>query len=59
MKTFRALPAIKYIVIGALALFITSPFPAMAQKPSTIKLAEIDGRTWLVSPEGKPFFAPE
>ena len=46
-----------YIVIGALALFITSPFPALAQKPSTIKLTEIDCRTWLISPDGKPFFA--
>ena len=57
MKNCRVLTAMNYIVIGALALFITSPFPALAQKPSTIKLAEIDGRTWLISPGGKPFFA--
>ena len=47
----------KHIVIGALALFITSPFSAIAQKQSVIRLAEINGRAWLVTPEGKPFFA--
>ena len=51
------LPVMKHIAISALALFMTSPFAALAQERSVIRLAEIEGRTWLITPEGNPFFA--
>lgn len=46
----------KPIAIWALALFITCPLASVAQEQSVIRLAEIEGRTWLITPEGKPFF---
>lgn len=47
----------KHIAIWVLALIITSPFTSVAQERSGIRLAEIEGRTCLITPEGKPFFA--
>ena len=43
--------------IGMLALIIAAPFASAAQERPAIGLAEIEGRTWLTTPEGKPFFA--
>ncbi|MEM6691967.1 MAG: hypothetical protein AAF664_21240, partial [Planctomycetota bacterium] len=40
-----------------LALVIAAPLAAKAQEKSVIRLGEIAGRTWLITPEGKPFFA--
>ena len=46
-----------------LGLVVTNPGLAQertagcTQNKSVIRMAEIDGRTWLVTPEGKPFFA--
>ena len=48
---------VNHIYIFAFALSVTSQFAANAQVRSVIRLAEIDGRTWLVTPDGKPFFA--
>ncbi|MGC6424968.1 MAG: endo-1,4-beta-xylanase [Lentimonas sp.] len=47
----------RHIIFWALALFITSSSSAIAQERSAIRLAEINGRTWLINPEGNPFFA--
>ena len=33
------------------------PLTAIADEPAAIRLQEIEGRTWLVSPNGGPFFA--
>lgn len=41
------------ILFGLLVLNLTG----QDEKPKRITLSEIDGRHWLVSPEGKPFFA--
>jgi hypothetical protein len=41
----------------ALILFVAAPAETRAQKPSFIRLAEVDGRQWLIDPAGNPFFA--
>ena len=43
----------------ALVLSVVAANAQDAKRPSTrsIGLAEIEGRTWLITPEGKPFFA--
>ena len=43
--------------IWTLALIIAAPLASAAQERSAIGLAEIEGRSWLITPEGKPFFA--
>ena len=43
--------------IWTLTLIIAASFACAAEEQSAIGLAEIEGRTWLVTPEGKPFFA--
>ncbi|MEM8669379.1 MAG: beta-agarase [Planctomycetota bacterium] len=52
MPTHRlSIPALATIVLA-----MTSPI-ANAQERSIIRLKEIEGRTWLIDPEGNPFFA--
>ncbi len=43
--------------IWTFTLIIAASFTSAAQEQSVIGLAEIEGRTWLITPEGKPFFA--
>ena len=43
--------------IWTLTLIFATSFASAAQEQSAIGLAEIEGRTWLITPEGKPFFA--
>jgi acetyl esterase/lipase len=40
-----------------LALICAAPTAAFAQDQSNIRLTEIDDRSWLIDPRGKPFFA--
>jgi hypothetical protein len=46
-----------------MSIVISNPVTAqelgtnVSQKHSVIRLAEIEGRTWLITPDGKPFFA--
>lgn len=47
----------KTLKILALALLVAAPTAALAQEPLFIRLQEIDGRTWLIGPDGRPFFA--
>lgn len=47
MKSFHFLPFAFLLLASTVA----------SAEPSLIKLAEIDGRTWLLDPDGQPFFA--
>lgn len=54
--TTIALAVLASIVISKPAV-ARKPGAKVSQKRSVIRLAEIEGRTWLITPEGKPFFA--
>jgi hypothetical protein len=45
------------LAIHTLALLVAATVAAAAQSPSNIRLQKIDGRTWLIDPAGRPFFA--
>jgi len=53
-----SLPSIPLPLTFLLALlFALPPLSAQDQKSAHIRIAEIDGRSWLVDPQGRPFFA--
>lgn len=39
------------------SIYITSSFSCVAESQSVIRLTEIEGRSWLITADGKPFFA--
>ena len=45
------------VPILTLALLAVAPIAASAKDPSPIRLEKIEGRTWLINPQGRPFFA--
>jgi len=47
----------KHIAIWAFALLMISPVASEARERSAIRLAELEGRTWLITPGGGAFFA--
>lgn len=42
---------------GALVMLLLAPLAALAEDQSAIRLQVINGRTWLVDADGRPFFA--
>ena len=49
--------AVIHIIVCAFVLGKFAVRSGCARKTFGIRLAEIDGRTWLITPDGKPFFA--
>ena len=47
----------KLFSILSLAVLLAAPLEGVAQDQSNIQIAKIEGRFWLVGPDGRPFFA--